>query len=602
MFRSTLIFCILFFLISCKPDIVVDESWVKENYEKREVMIPMRDGKHLHTTIYQPSESKDRPILMVRTPYSCAPYGDGFRDELWNKMEEYVRNSYIIVYQDVRGRFMSEGEYVNVRPFKPYKSGSETDESSDTYDSIEWLLKNTDNNGAVGVTGMSYPGFYATMAALSGHPALKAVSPQAPILDWFKGDDVHHNGALMLLDIYSFATYMFKEHDNPCKEDKGLKSPIGNDAYAWFLDKKTPSAFTEALPADLQFWNEILEHPDYDHYWQDRSLESHLKDIRPAVLVVGGEYDTDDCYGALNTYRLIKENSQQTDLHFVYGPWYHGSWQNKDFKGLGPWHLGAGAAEYFLKKIEYPFFRHYLEGRGKAPAPVSVYPSGSDSWITMKEWPAESVDYIPIYMREDRILSFEKPVLEKSFSSYVSDPGSPVPFKDNPSKRNKNYMVADQRFASSREDVLTFTGDTLASPLLLAGPVKADIALSLSTDDADIVVKLIDVYPDGYQMLVRGDVFPVRYRNSFTEPTPAVPGEMMRLEFTMNDVAHLFKPGHRLMVQIQSSWFPLVNMNPQTYLENIYHAGPKDYRAAEVKVFHETSNQSKLILPVYQQE
>ena len=602
MFRSTLLFSILLFLISCKPDIVVDESWVKENYEKREVMIPMRDGKHLHTTIYQPSESKDRPILMVRTPYSCAPYGDGFRDELWNKMEEYVRNSYIIVYQDVRGRFMSEGEYVNVRPFNPHKSGSETDESSDTYDSIEWLLKNTDNNGAVGVTGMSYPGFYATMAALSGHPALKAVSPQAPILDWFKGDDVHHNGALMLLDIYSFATYMFKEHDNPCKEDHGLQSLIGNDAYSWFLEKKTPSAFTEALPAELQFWNEILEHPDYDHYWQDRSLESHLKDIRPAVLVVGGEYDTDDCYGALNTYRLIKENSQQTDLHFVYGPWYHGSWQNKDFKGLGPWHLGAGAAEYFLKKIEYPFFRHYLEGRGKAPAPVSVYPSGSDSWITMKEWPAESVDYIPIYMREDRILSFEKPVLEKSFSSYVSDPSSPVPFKDNPSKRNKNYMIADQRFASSREDVLTFTGDTLASPLLLAGPVKADIALSLSTDDADIVVKLIDVYPDGYQMLVRGDVFPVRYRNSFTEPTQAVPGEVMRLEFTMNDVAHLFKPGHRLMVQIQSSWFPLVNMNPQTYLENIYDAVPKDYRSADVKVFHETSNQSKLILPVYQQE
>ena len=415
MFRSTLLFSILLFLISCKPDIVVDESWVKENYEKREVMIPMRDGKHLHTTIYQPSESKDRPILMVRTPYSCAPYGDGFRDELWNKMEEYVRNSYIIVYQDVRGRFMSEGEYVNVRPFNPHKSGSETDESSDTYDSIEWLLKNTDNNGAVGVTGMSYPGFYATMAALSGHPALKAVSPQAPILDWFKGDDVHHNGALMLLDIYSFSTYMFKEHDNPCKEDHGLQSPIGNDAYSWFLEKKTPSAFTEALPAELQFWNEILEHPDYDHYWQDRSLESHLKDIRPAVLVVGGEYDTDDCYGALNTYRLIKENSPQTDLHFVYGPWYHGSWQNKDFKGLGPWHLGAGAAEYFLKKIEYPFFRHYLEGRGKAPAPVSVYPSGSDSWITMKEWPAELVEYKSIYLREDRILSFEKPVLEKSF-------------------------------------------------------------------------------------------------------------------------------------------------------------------------------------------
>lgn len=600
--RLTLLFCLLSFLASCKPEIVVDESWVKDNYTKTEVMIPTRDGIHLHTTIYQPLGAKNRPILMVRTPYSCAPYGDGFRDELWTKMEEYVRNSYIIVYQDVRGRFMSEGEYLNVRPFNPAKTGLETDEASDTYDTIEWLIKNTDNNGSVGVTGMSYPGFYATMAALSGHPALKAVSPQAPILDWYKGDDVHHNGALMLLDIYSFATYMFKTHDNPCIEDHGLKSPIGDDAYDWFLDKRIPSALTEALPAQLQFWNEILTHPDYDQFWQERSLESHLKDIRPAMLVVGGEYDTDDCYGALNTYRLIKENSPQTDLHFVYGPWYHGSWQNKNFKGLGPWHLGAGAAEHFLKKIEYPFFRHYLEGKGKAPAPVSVYPTGSDSWITMNEWPAKCIEYKPIYLRDDKLLSFDQPVLENSFSSYVSDPKSPVPFKENPSKRNKNYMIADQRFASCREDVLTFAGDTLTSPLLLAGPVKADISLSLSTDDADIVVKLIDVYPDGYQMLVRGDVFPVRYRDSFTEPTPAVPGEVVRLEFTMNDVAHLFKSGHRLMVQIQSSWFPLVNLNPQTFLENIYQAAPEDYIPSEVRIYHDESNPSKLILPVYQYE
>ena len=273
-------------LISCSHDSRIDEQWLADNYQKREVMIPMRDGVSLYTAIYEPLTAKERPVLIVRTPYSCYPYGEGWTGDLTGQMQRFLQNEYIIVFQDVRGRYMSEGQFVNVRPYIPDKSDNQIDESSDTYDTIEWLVNNTDNNGSVGVTGMSYPGFYATMAALSGHPALKAVSPQAPILDWFKGDDVHHNGAMRLLDIYSFATYMFKKHDNPVEEDHGLPSPIGENAYDWFLAMRTIGHLTAALPDTLEFWNEIIEHPDYDSYWKERSLEQHLKNIRPAILVV----------------------------------------------------------------------------------------------------------------------------------------------------------------------------------------------------------------------------------------------------------------------------------------------------------------------------
>lgn len=596
--RYISLFISVFSLISCTSEVVIDQQWLEANYSKKEVMIPMRDSVRLFTSIYEPVQTDDSPILIVRTPYSCAPYGSGWKGDLTEFMQEFLRNNYVIVFQDVRGRYMSEGTFVNVRPYNPEKSGNETDEASDTYDTIEWLLANTGNNGAVGVTGMSYPGFYATMAALSGHPALKAVSPQAPILDWFKGDDAHHNGALMLLDIYSFAPYMFKRHDNPIEEDHGLPSPIGENAYDWFLQTRTLSDLTAALPDTLAFWNEILQHPDYDSYWKARSLEQHLHGIKPAILVVGGSFDTDDCYGALNTYKLIRQNSPETDLHLVYGPWTHGGWHELDYEALGEVRFTKGLSQYFMKNIEYPFFRYYLEGKGKRPEPVYIAASASDKWQTMEKWPSDGLNYTQLYLNEENALSFEAETAEKSVSAYLSDPASPVPFMKDPSRRDNSYMAADQTFASERTDVLTFTGEPLEETMKLQGPVKVNLNLSISTDDADVVVKLIDVYPDGYQMLIRGDVFPLRYRERLEEPKPSIPGEVMNIEFTMNDIAHFVHPGHRLMVQIQSSWFPLVNMNPQTYMDNIYMAAAEDYVRSEIRVYHQKDLQSYVVLPV----
>lgn len=596
--RILLYVLLLAVMCSCCNDIVIDEKWLEDNYSKTEAMVTMRDGVKLYTSVYQPVDSDDRPVLLVRTPYSCAPYGDGWKGDLTEYMTEFLRNKYILVFQDVRGRYMSEGEYENVRPYNPDKSGNEIDEASDTYDTIEWLLANTDNNGSVGVTGMSYPGFYATMAALSGHPALKAVSPQAPILDWFKGDDVHHNGALMLMDIYSFAPYMFKKHDNPVEEDHGLPSPIGPDAYSWFLDKLTPANLTAALPDTLQFWNEILAHPDYDGYWKERSLEPYLKDIEPAILVVGGEFDTDDCYGALNTYKLIRENSPQTDLHFVYGPWTHGGWHNSDYEGLGDRKFGKNLSIYFMEKIEYPFFRYYLEGKGKRPEPVYLFASGSEEWQVMEKWPADGIDYTPLYLSENSSLSFDQPLELQSSATYISDPLSPVPFMEDASRRNNAYMVADQTFASLRSDVLTYTSPVIEETLKLHGPLQVRLDLAISSEDADIVVKFIDVHPDGYQMLVRGDVIPIRYRHGYDCPVKANPGEIVHLEFKMNDIAHWILPGHKMMIQVQSTWFPLVNLNPQTYLTNIYEADREDYISSEITIYHQKDAPSHIVLPI----
>lgn len=391
---------------------------------------------------------------------------------------------------------------------------------------------------------------------------------------------------------------MFKEHNNPVEEDHGLPSPVSDDAYGWFLEQRTPSYLTSALPDTLDFWNEILNHPDYDEYWKERSLEPYLTDIQPAILVVGGEYDTDDCYGALNTYKLIMKNSPDTDLHFVYGPWTHGGWHEKNYEGLGGLKFGENLSAYFMKEIEYPFFRYYLEGKGCRPEPVYLYASGSDRWQTMEQWPSADAEHKALYLRDGRTLSFDSPSQDESSSTYHSDPASPVPFMDDASRRNNAYMVADQSFASDRTDVLTFVSDVQDEVLKLQGELKVKLDISLTTDDADIIVKFIDVYPDGYQMLVRGDVFPVRYRNGFDDPLPAVPGEMMHIEFKMNDIAHWILPGHKMMVQIQSSWFPLVNMNPQTYMDNIYCAEPEDYIGADITIYHQKNATSEVILPV----
>lgn len=599
----------------------VTEEWLKENYTKREVMIPMRDGARLYTAVYEPvSSSEAKPVMLVRTPYSLRPYGFEAGEEpskdrfayssgMWGDLLNYAADGYVIVLQNVRGTYLSEGEFENIRPHLSGKSGGKTtkrivDEATDTYDTVEWLLANTGSNGNIGVKGTSYPGYYATMAALSRHPAIKAVSPQAPVTDWFMGDDAHHNGALCLADCYRFGSSMYRTRKAP--STKGMKRlvSIDSDLYEYFLGK--PLSELSAFFGDtLAFWNKMVSHPDYDKFWKDRNPSYHLKDIEPAVLVTGGFYDAEDCYGAFNTYTQLKKLSPECDLYLAAGPWHHGGWRSRSVSSIaGAW-FGEASGEYYLDDIEYPFFRYYLEGKGEKPARVNVLPSGetmrsrmeglpsTSFWEAYSTWPPENASPTRIYLSGTDSLNMSGRSQDVGFRTFTSDPSNPVPYMDvKSSGRDHGYMAADQTFASVRNDVLTYSGKVLSDTLHLAGPVKAHVELRLDLPDgtysknmdADIVVKLIDVRPDGYQMLVRGDVMPVRYRGGFGKAKAVKAGKVFSVDFTMCDIDHYFLPGHSLMIQIQGSWFPLIAMNPQTFVRNPFLATKDDYRPINISV------------------
>lgn len=599
----------------------VTEEWLKENYTKREVMIPMRDGARLYTAVYEPvSSSEAKPVMLVRTPYSLRPYGFEAGEEpskdrfayssgMWGDLLNYAADGYVIVLQNVRGTYLSEGEFENIRPHLSGKAGGTTtkrivDEATDTYDTVEWLLANTGSNGNIGVKGTSYPGYYATMAALSRHPAIKAVSPQAPVTDWFMGDDAHHNGALCLADCYRFGSSMYRTRKAP--STKGMKRlvSIDSDLYEYFLGK--PLSELSAFFGDtLAFWNKMVSHPDYDKFWKDRNPSYHLKDIEPAVLVTGGFYDAEDCYGAFNTYTQLKKLSPECDLYLAAGPWHHGGWRSRSVSSIaGAW-FGEASGEYYLDDIEYPFFRYYLEGKGEKPARVNVLPSGetmrsrmeglpsTSFWEAYSTWPPENASPTRIYLSGTDSLNMSGRSQDVGFRTFTSDPSNPVPYMDvKSSGRDHGYMAADQTFASVRNDVLTYSGKVLSDTLHLAGPVKAHVELRLDLPDgtysknmdADIVVKLIDVRPDGYQMLVRGDVMPVRYRGGFGKAKAVKAGKVFSVDFTMCDIDHYFLPGHSLMIQIQGSWFPLIAMNPQTFVRNPFLATKDDYRPINISV------------------
>ena len=599
----------------------VTEEWLKENYTKREVMIPMRDGARLYTAVYEPvSSSEAMPVMLVRTPYSLRPYGFEAGEEpskdrfayssgMWGDLLNYAADGYVIVLQNVRGTYLSEGEFENIRPHLSGKAGGKTtkrivDEATDTYDTVEWLLANTGSNGYIGVKGTSYPGYYATMAALSRHPAIKAVSPQAPVTDWFMGDDAHHNGALCLADCYRFGSSMYRTRKAP--STKGMKRlvSIDSDLYEYFLGKPL-SELSAFLGDTLAFWNKMVSHPDYDKFWKDRNPSLHLKGIEPAVLVTGGFYDAEDCYGAFNTYAQLKRLSPECDLYLAVGPWRHGGWRSRSVSSIaGAW-FGEASGEYYLDDIEYPFFRYYLEGKGEKPARVNVLPSGetmrsrmeglppTSFWEAYSTWPPENASPTRIYLSGTDSLNMSGRSQDVGFRTFTSDPSNPVPYMDvKSSGRDHGYMAADQTFASVRNDVLTYSGKVLSDTLHLAGPVKVYVELRLDLPDgtysknmdADIVVKLIDVRPDGYQMLVRGDVMPVRYRGGFGKAKAVKAGKVFSVDFTMCDIDHYFLPGHSLMIQIQGSWFPLIAMNPQTFVRNPFLATKDDYRPIHISV------------------
>jgi uncharacterized protein len=604
-----------------------DSAWIRNNYIKKEMQIPMRDGARLFTSVYMPKdETEQHPIMLMRSPYSSSPYGEDQWRAIWNTFNKYyLREGYILVMQDVRGRYMSEGDFVDVRPFNPAKNSSkDIDEASDTYDAVEWMIKNIpNNNGRVGVKGISYPGFYSTMAALSGHPAIKAVSPQAPVTDWFIGDDFHHNGAFFLMDAFAFYSGFGKPRPAPTTSGaRGFTFPT-RDNYKFYLETGPLKNFLQLMHDSVAFWKDMFKHPDYDEFWKARNVRNFLDKVPSgtATLVVGGLFDAEDCFGAWRTYEAI-EKKAKNDNKLVMGPWYHGQWASTDGTRLGNVRFGSNTAHYYQDMIEIPFFNYYLKDKGsvKSLAEATVFFTGTNEWKEFTQWPPQNKVDQSYYLQAGGKINQRKPGGKNVFSEYVSDPARPVPYtEDVHSNRTTAYMTDDQRFAARRPDVLVFQTEVLPEDITLGGTIEADLMASISGTDADFVVKLIDVFPvsfsypneqaqqgrgqtrsyvmDSYQMLVRGEVMRGKYRQSFEKPVAFTPNKIEQVRFELPDVAHTFQKGHRIMIQIQSSWFPLADRNPQKFM-NIYEANESDFQKATIRIYHDGTNSSRVILPV----
>lgn len=613
------LFCLFFHCSFAQQN--SDSAYIRQHYTKMECYIPMRDGVKLFTSIYIPKDqSKKYPFLINRTPYTVAPYGENQYKTTLGPDPLFIREGYIFVYQDVRGKWMSEGNYVDIRPHIPHKnSKQQVDESSDTYDTIDWLLKNiTHNNGKVGIYGISYPGFYSTAALPDAHPALKAVSPQAPVTDWFRGDDFHHNGAFFVADAFSFYSSFGVPRPQPVKPgEQGKKVTYTvNDNYDFFLQLGALRHVKERYFGDsISFWNDLMNHGTLDTFWQAREITRHLTKVRPAVLVVGGFFDAEDCYGALHTYQAIEQQNPKADNRLVMGPWFHGGWVRGDGSSFGDIHFDQPTSTWYQENMELPFFNYYLKGKGTfEPAEATIFITGSNEWKHFNTWPPKQTVTKALYLHAGGKLSFDPPTAAESYDEYISDPNAPVPYQQGVNQsRSREYMIDDQRFASKRPDVQVYQTDVLTEDITLTGPLLAKLQVSTSGTDADYVVKLVDVYPDhapnpspnrgnvlmgGYQMLVRGEVFRGKFRHSFKKPEPFVPGEITAINFALPDVAHTFKKGHRIMIQIQNSWFPLVDRNPQQFIDIYREALDHDFQKATHRIYHDEEHASHVDISV----
>ena len=598
-YRATLIsnVLIVFFLVTC---LQAQQLRLKDTYKKMERLIPMRDGVRLFTAIYVPVDSSEsHPILLSRTPYSCEPYGENnFVRQFSNP--SFEKENYIVVYQDVRGRHMSEGKFTEVTPNIPNKkTNQEVDESSDTYDTIDWLLKNVNNNnGKVGMNGISYPGFYATAALPNAHPSLKAVSPQAPVTDEFEGDDVYHRGAFFLLDNVDFLNFFDHPRSGPLRVYPFIDSTLNiKNAYNFYLKLGPISHVNDSIFHNKSvIWNEYLAHDTKDAYWQARNIRTHLKNVKPAVLVVGGLFDAEDMFGAFKTYEAIEKQNPVNNNFLLLGPWTHGSWARHTVESYATYNFGENTTKKFFE-TEAAFFNYYLLGKGDfKQAEATVYFTGSNEWRTFPKWPAPGTGNFDLYLNAGKKLSDQAVKSRNGFEKYVSDPTNPVPYSPlQIGNRDQTYLGADQRFASARPDVIYFETEPLKSAVTLAGPVTARLFVSTTGTDADFIVKLIDVLPDGEgtQQMVRAEVLRGKFRNSFTNPQPFVPGKITPIKLVLNDVAHQFKAGHKIMVQIQSSWFPLVDRNPQTFMK-IAAAKEKDFKKATIRIERNSHYQSMI--------
>ncbi|MBS1791980.1 MAG: CocE/NonD family hydrolase [Acidobacteria bacterium] len=591
------------------------QSGIKANFTKSEHLIPMRDGKRLFTVVYSPKDTlQPYPILMQRTPYGSGPYGAESYKGTLGPSPLFTNEGYIFMYQDVRGTFMSEGEFEDVRPFNPHKkSNLDIDEASDTFDTIDWLIKSIpNNNGRVGIYGISYPGFYAATALQDPHPALKAASPQAPIADWFLGDDDHHNGAYFLNESFGFITFFGMPRPQPTPNQFKNFDYGTNDGYKFYLELGSlANVNPRYLKGQSKYWNDVIKHGTYDEFWQSRSVLPYLKKVMPAVLTVGGWFDAEDLYGALHVYQAIEKNNPKTNNNLVMGPWSHGGWARGTGESLGNIRFDVKTAEWFRENAELKFFNFYLKDKGEVKLPEAmVFQTGANEWKSYDQWPPKDAQPRSLYLQANGKLSFDAvPKSSAEFDEYVSDPANPVPYSSQTGiNRNAGYMIEDQRFLAQRPDVLSYQTDALKQDVTLAGPMVADLFVSTTGTDADFVVKLIDVYPDdapnnsplgekvkmgGFQMLVRGEVMRGKFRNSFSKPEPFTPGKPAEVKFNLQDINHTFKAGHKIMIQVQSSWFPLVDRNPQKFVD-IYNAADSDFQKATHRIFHSARLSSHL--------
>ena len=596
------------------------DDFIRSHYTKYEFRIPMRDGKRLFTSVYVPKSATfpgdpgPYPMLMDRTPYSVAPYGEDQFPRALGPSDEFQKAGYIFVYQDVRGRYMSEGTFAEMHPhIDDKKSPQDVDDASDTHDTIDFLLKNVpNNNGKVGIWGISYPGFYTSASIIDSHPALVAASPQAPMTDLFMGDDAYHGGTFMLSANFGFYVF-FRPQTEPQPPQPRQAFDFGTpDSYKFYLQAGNIANLDKLyLKGSNWLFNDQFTHDTYDSYWQSRDLSRHMKNVKCAVLVVGGWYDAEDLSGPYRTFNAINKLNPDTPTTLVEGPWVHGGWARTDGNKLGDVQFDAKTSEYFRAQVQFPFFEHYLKGKSAGAQPKAVvFETGTNVWRHFDTWPPKEATSKILYFHAGSKLSFDPPTETKGVDEYVSDPNHPVPFEGYTTDTvPQRYMVDDQRFASYRPDVLVYQTEPLDEDVTIAGPISPKLKVASSGTDSDFVVKLIDVYPEnypdaedashgskrildvpplhmgGYQQLLRGEPFRAKFRGSWEKPEALTPGKQVELDFTMPDLFHTFRRGHRIMVQVQSSWFPLTDRNPQTFTD-IPHAKPEEFQKATEQVFH----------------
>lgn len=595
----------------------LNERYLSDRYDKHEYRIPTRDGAELFTAVYVPKDhSQSYPFLVKRTPYSVGPYGED-RFPSWLGpigSNRFADEGYIFVYQDVRGRYMSGGVFRNMTPYATERDGPEdVDESTDMYDTVEWLLTNVEpNNGRVGIWGISYPGFYTAASIINTHPAIKAASPQAAIGDWFVGDDFHHKGAFYLQDAFSFFPGFKSNRPEPTTQS-GPDFDFGTDNAYEFFQGLGPlrNANERYFHHEVAFWDSIMTHGTYDEFWQSRDIIPHMDSVTAAVMTVAGWYDAEDPYGPIEIYESIERQNPGIENVLVAGPWFHGGWVRSQGDRLGNVSFGEETGTYYRENVDIAFFNYYLKDKGDLDLPEAlVFSSGSNEWHRFDQWPPPGLVPTSLYFNDAGRLTFDPPTGPTSDSdSYVSDPANPVPYTQEVTiDRTREYMVEDQRFVTERNDVLAYQTDALTEDVTLVGPVTAELFVATTGTDADFVVKLIDVYPNdapdvqdpyldvpmgGYQMLVRGEVMRAKFRDSYERPVPMVPGETTRISFATPQIFHTFKAGHRIMVQVQSSWFPLVDVNPQTFVD-IYSATEDDFQTATHTIYRTEGRASRV--------